>query len=78
MNNALTKIGFTCSGERPWLGEEAERNNTQHCGQQFNSCSKRCIKCLLFTMLEVQFICLNGKNQLTEDWLKFLKRIGVF
>ena len=30
---SLTKIGVTCSGGRPWLGEEAERNNTQHCGQ---------------------------------------------
>lgn len=25
--------GITCSGDRPWLGEEAERKNTQHCGQ---------------------------------------------
>ncbi len=30
---SLTKIGVTCSGGRPWLGEEAERNNTTHCGQ---------------------------------------------
>lgn len=30
---SLAKIGVTCSGGRPWLGEEAERNNTQHCGQ---------------------------------------------
>lgn len=30
---SLTKIGVSCSGGRPWLGEEAERNNTQHCGQ---------------------------------------------
>ena len=30
---SLTKIGVTCSGGRPWLGEEAARNNTQHCGQ---------------------------------------------
>ena len=30
---SLTKIGITCSGGRPWLGEEAERNNTTHCGQ---------------------------------------------
>jgi hypothetical protein len=29
---SLTKI-VTCSGGRPWLGEEAERNNTTHCGQ---------------------------------------------
>ncbi|MGI8950575.1 MAG: hypothetical protein ACR2FN_03210 [Chitinophagaceae bacterium] len=27
---SLTKIGVTCSGGRPWLGQEAERNNTQH------------------------------------------------
>ncbi len=30
---SLTKIGITCSGGRPWLGEEEERNNTTHCGQ---------------------------------------------
>lgn len=30
---SLTKKGVTCSGGRPWLGEEAERNNTTHCGQ---------------------------------------------
>ncbi|MDX9882094.1 MAG: DUF1998 domain-containing protein [Prolixibacteraceae bacterium] len=32
-DQSLTKIGVTCSGGRPWLGEEAERNNTTHCGQ---------------------------------------------
>ena len=30
---SLTKIGVTCSSGRPWLGEEADRNNTTHCGQ---------------------------------------------
>lgn len=30
---SLTKIGVTCSGDRPWLGEESERHNTHHCGQ---------------------------------------------
>ena len=30
---ALHKIGVDCSGDRPWLGEEAERNNAQHCPQ---------------------------------------------
>jgi len=30
---SLTKIGVTCSGGRPWLGEESERKNTTHCGQ---------------------------------------------
>jgi hypothetical protein len=30
---SLTKIGVTCSGGRPWLGEEASRKNAQHCGQ---------------------------------------------
>jgi len=30
---SLTKIGVTCSGGRPWLGEEAERRNTTHCGE---------------------------------------------
>lgn len=28
---SLSKI-CTCSGGRPWLGEEAERSNTSHCG----------------------------------------------
>jgi hypothetical protein len=31
---SLTKLGVTCSGGRPWLGEEAARNNTQHCGKE--------------------------------------------
>lgn len=31
--DSLQKIGVTCSGDRPWLGEEAERKNAQHCGQ---------------------------------------------
>lgn len=30
---SLTKIGVSCSGDRPWLGEESERSNTHHCGQ---------------------------------------------
>ncbi|GAB4286306.1 MAG: DUF1998 domain-containing protein [Ignavibacteriaceae bacterium] len=30
---ALSKIGISCTGDRPWLGEENDRNNTQHCGQ---------------------------------------------
>jgi len=30
---SLTKIGVTCSGGRPWLGQESERNNATHCGQ---------------------------------------------
>lgn len=31
--NSLLKIGVTCSGDRPWLGEESERKNAQHCGE---------------------------------------------
>lgn len=30
---ALTKLGVTCSGGRPWLGEEEDRKNTIHCGK---------------------------------------------
>lgn len=30
---SLTKIEVTCSGGRPWLGQESERNNATHCGQ---------------------------------------------
>lgn len=30
---SLTKIGITCSGGRPWLGQEADRQNATHCGQ---------------------------------------------
>lgn len=30
---SLTKLGITCTGGRPWLGQESERNNTTHCGQ---------------------------------------------
>lgn len=32
-DQSLTKIGITCSGGRPWLGQEAERNNASHCGE---------------------------------------------
>jgi hypothetical protein len=31
--HSLTKIGVTCSGGKPWLGQEADRHNTTHCGQ---------------------------------------------
>lgn len=30
---SLSKLGISCSGDRPWLGEENDRNNTQHCGE---------------------------------------------
>jgi hypothetical protein len=30
---SLTKISVTCSGGRPWLGQEGDRQNAQHCGQ---------------------------------------------
>jgi len=30
---SLTKINITCSGGRPWLGEEADRSNVTHCGE---------------------------------------------
>ncbi len=32
-DDSLTKIGVICTGDRPWLGEESERNNVHHCGQ---------------------------------------------
>lgn len=31
--NSLSKIGYTCEGERPWLGELSEFENTIHCGE---------------------------------------------
>jgi hypothetical protein len=31
--DSLLHIGVTCTGDRPWLGEEAERKNSTHCGQ---------------------------------------------
>lgn len=32
--NAIFNVTeLTCSGDRPWLGEEAERRNTHHCGE---------------------------------------------
>lgn len=27
------RTGLVCTGDRPWLGEEAERGNAHHCGQ---------------------------------------------
>jgi hypothetical protein len=32
-DQSLTRIGVTCSGGKPWLGQESDRNNTTHCGQ---------------------------------------------
>lgn len=31
---SLVKIGVTCSGGRPWVGQEADRKNTVHCGKE--------------------------------------------
>lgn len=30
---SLSKINVTCTGDRPWLGEEFARGNAKHCGQ---------------------------------------------
>jgi hypothetical protein len=38
--NALIKIGITCSGGRPWLGEEKDRGNSQHCGEELKVVQK--------------------------------------
>jgi hypothetical protein len=39
--NAIHNItDLTCSGGRPWLGEEAERNNTRHCGEHLKVVQK--------------------------------------
>lgn len=32
--HSLTNMGITCSGGKPWLGQEADRRNTAHCGQE--------------------------------------------
>jgi hypothetical protein len=32
-DQALSRMGISCSGDRPWLGEEATRGNAKHCGQ---------------------------------------------
>ena len=39
-DQSLTRIGITCSGGRPWLGEEADRRNTRHCGQHLKVVQK--------------------------------------
>ncbi len=38
--NALIKIGVTCSGGRPWLGEEKDRGNAKHCGEELRVVQK--------------------------------------
>jgi hypothetical protein len=38
--NILRRIGVTCSGDRPWLGEEASRGNATHCGQDLTVVQK--------------------------------------
>ncbi|WP_425391598.1 DrmB family protein [Ekhidna sp.] len=37
---SLTRISVTCSGDKPWLGIEAERGNTEHCGQHLTVVQK--------------------------------------
>ncbi|MCU0421531.1 MAG: DUF1998 domain-containing protein [Bacteroidia bacterium] len=37
---SLTKIGVTCSGGRPWLGQEADRDNAIHCGEDLRVVQK--------------------------------------
>lgn len=38
--NSLQRIRFSCHAERPWLGEEFEKHNTQHCNQQLRVVQK--------------------------------------
>jgi hypothetical protein len=38
--NSLQRIGVNCRGERPWLGEETEKQNTQHCSQPLHVVQK--------------------------------------
>lgn len=38
--NSLSKIGITCSGGRPWLGEEKDRGNAKHCGEELRVVQK--------------------------------------
>lgn len=38
--NSLQRIGVTCHAERPWVGEEYEKNNTRHCPEQLRVVQK--------------------------------------
>lgn len=38
--HALARIGVRCHAERPWLGEELDRNNTGHCSQELRVVQK--------------------------------------
>ena len=38
--NSLQRIGVTCHAERPWVGEEYEKHNTQHCSEQLRVVQK--------------------------------------
>jgi hypothetical protein len=38
--NSLQRIGVTCHAERPWVGEEYEKGNTQHCSEQLRVVQK--------------------------------------
>lgn len=37
---SLTKIGVSCSGGRPWLGQESDRGNAIHCGDDLRVVQK--------------------------------------
>jgi hypothetical protein len=38
--NSLQRIGVSCHAERPWVGEEFEKHNTQHCNKQLRVVQK--------------------------------------
>lgn len=38
--NSLHRIGVDCHAERPWLGEEIEKQNTKHCSEQLRVVQK--------------------------------------
>lgn len=38
--NSLQRIGITCHAERPWLGEEFEKQNTRDCNEQLRVVQK--------------------------------------
>ena len=63
----LRNTGLTCTGDRPWLGEEAEREkNPRICGATINHYPKKGHLMYISHMFVVQSICLNGRNRLTE------------
>jgi len=74
---SLTKIGVTCSGGKPWLGQEAERNNTTHCGQHLIVVQKGASN-VYFTQVRSSIYLPQWEKSVDRKLVEVLERNWVF